>query len=104
MHLTIEGNTITFWLRVKPRSSRERIIMDSSGELRLEIHAAATEGRANDAMIGFLARALGIAKGSIAIVTGKQARRKLVRIQTAAPDAVASRLRTLAAGKGGGFG
>jgi len=39
-----EANAVTFWLRVKPRSSLERLRLDSAGELRLELHAAPAGG------------------------------------------------------------
>ena len=95
--LRIEGNALTFWLRVKPRSSRERMTTNSSGELHLEIHAAATEGQANEACLLFLARQLRVARRDVNIVSGEKSRRKLLRITAASPSDVASRLRDLAA-------
>jgi hypothetical protein len=100
MDLRLEGNTLTFWLRVKPRSPRERLTTDPSGELRLEIHAAATEGQANAAGIEFLAHILRLPKSSISIVTGEKSRRKLLRIAAPNPAEVASQLRGLAEDKG----
>ncbi len=91
----IEGNAVTFWLRVKPRSSRERLSLDASIEPRLEIHAAPTEGQANQACIEFLARALGLPKSAVSIVTGEKSKRKLIRIDTANPQEIAARLRAL---------
>ena len=42
----VEQETVSFWLKVKPRSARERLAFDSTGELRLELHAPPTEGEA----------------------------------------------------------
>ena len=81
MNLKIEGNAVTFWLRVKPRSSRERLRLDSAGELNLELHAAPTEGQANAACVNFFARLLRLPRSSIEIVTGEKSRRKLIRIR-----------------------
>ncbi len=81
MNLKIEGNTVTFWLRVKPRSRRERLGLDSAGELRLELHAAPTEGQANKACVEFLARLLRLPRSSIEIVAGEKSRRKLIRVR-----------------------
>jgi uncharacterized protein (TIGR00251 family) len=88
----IEGNTVTFWLNVKPRSAKERLDLDASGELRLCIHAAPTEGQANAACVEFLARVLRVSRSSVEIVTGEKSRRKLVRIRSATPRVVAERL------------
>jgi uncharacterized protein len=95
MDLRIEGNSVTFWLRVKPRSSRECLTLDSSGELRLEIHAAASEGQANDASIEFLARALRLPKGSVSIVTGEKSKHKLIRVVAPNAPQVVSQLHAL---------
>lgn len=77
----VERGSLTFWLRVKPRSSRERLSVDSSGEPRLELHAAPTEGQANVVCIKFLARLLRVPRSGIEIVTGENSRRKLVRVR-----------------------
>jgi len=96
MNLRVERNTVTFWLRAKPRSSRERLTIDGSGELRLEIHAAATEGKANEACVEFLACALHLPKSSISIVSGERSKRKLMRVVATDPQQVVSRLQALA--------
>lgn len=82
----VEGQTVSFWLRVKPRSARERLTVDSSGELRLELHAPATDGKANEACIHFLARALRLPQASVEILSGQKARRKLLRVSGRSPE------------------
>jgi uncharacterized protein (TIGR00251 family) len=76
----IEGESVSFWLKVKPRSARERLAYDSNGELRLELHAPPSEGEANQACVYFLARALRLPQSCVAIVSGQRSRRKLIRI------------------------
>lgn len=78
--IRVEGGNVTFWLRVKPRSSRERLSVDSRGELRVELHAVPTDGQANVACIDFLARLLSVPRSNIGIVMGYKSRRKLIRI------------------------
>ncbi|MGO8816956.1 MAG: DUF167 domain-containing protein [Terriglobia bacterium] len=82
----IEGESVNFWLRVKPRATRERLTVDASGELRLELHAPATEGKANEACIHFLARALRLPQASVEILSGQKARRKLLRVKGRSPE------------------
>ena len=77
----IDPDSVTFWLRVKPRSSRERLTRDLSGEMRLELHAAATEGQANAACIEFFARLLRVPRSRVEILTGAKSRRKLIRVR-----------------------
>jgi uncharacterized protein (TIGR00251 family) len=79
--LRVEGGTVSFWLRVKPRSPRERLKLDASGELRLELQAPPVEGEANAACIEFLARWLRVPRAHIEIVVGAKSRRKLIRVR-----------------------
>ena len=92
----IEKNSVTFWLRVKPRSSRERLRLYSTGELRLEVHAAPTEDQANAACIRFLARALDLAISNITIVSGQKSSRKLLRVNGHSGAEIAAKLAAIA--------
>lgn len=76
----VEGECASFWLRVKPRSARECLTVDTSGDLRLELHAPAAEGLANESCIKFFARLLRLPQASVTIVSGQKSRRKLLRV------------------------
>ncbi len=76
----IEQETVSFWLGVKPRSSQERLTVDSAGELRLELPAAPVEGAANEACLRFFARHLRLPQACVVLLAGGKARRKLIRI------------------------
>ena len=93
----IEGASVTFWLNVKPRAARERLTLSANDELRLEIHAPATEGQANVACVQFLARALRLPQACVAILSGAKARRKLLRITGHSAEETVARLKRLAA-------
>ena len=71
---------------MKPRATRERLTVDASGELRLELHAPPNDGQANEACIYFFARALRLPRSCVAIVSGQKARRKLLRVTGRSPD------------------
>jgi uncharacterized protein (TIGR00251 family) len=96
----VEKESVSFWLRVKPRAARERLALDASGELRLELHAPPTDGRANEACIEFLARLLHVPQSCVEIVSGHKARRKLLRIAgRAADESIAQINQAAASGK-----
>jgi len=76
----IEGESVSFWLKVKPRARRERLVPAAAGELQLELLAPAIEGRANEACVLFLARELRLPQACVVILAGVKSRRKLVRI------------------------
>jgi|SRR5436190_15647190 len=67
----IDGNSVSFWVQVKPRSSRQGLELASPGELYLRIHAAPTEGQANEACVQFLARHLRLPQNSVSILAGR---------------------------------
>ena len=48
--------------------------------LRVRLAAPALEGRANDELLRFLARELGVRRDDVTVVSGGRARRKLLRI------------------------
>jgi len=76
----VDQESVSFWLKVRPRSGREGLAYDPSGELRLELHAPPSEGEANQACILFFARALRLPQACVAIISGERSRRKLIRI------------------------
>jgi uncharacterized protein (TIGR00251 family) len=76
----VEQETVSFWLKVKPRSARERLTYDATGELGLELHAPPTEGLANEGCVYFFARALRLPQACVTIISGHKSRRKLIRI------------------------
>lgn len=67
-------------VHVLPRASREEVAGLSGEAVRVRLTAPPVENRANDALIRFLARSLGIPRRSIGIVAGGVGRRKLVRV------------------------
>jgi uncharacterized protein (TIGR00251 family) len=77
----LRPNDVRFWLNVRPRCAKEHFALDSCGELKLQVHAPATDGKANEACIDYLARLLHISRSSIEIVMGDKSRKKLIRIR-----------------------
>ncbi|MCD4717330.1 MAG: DUF167 domain-containing protein [Desulfobacterales bacterium] len=67
-------------VRVVPRSSRNQIIGVEDGIFKIKLTAPPVDGKANKALIEFLAKKLGLAKGSVEIVSGERSRQKSVRI------------------------
>jgi uncharacterized protein len=98
---TAEGNTVTLWLRIKPRSRRRRLLRNAPGELCLEVTAPPVEGRANEAAIDFLAESLHVSRRSVELVTGAKSRRKLFRITSGSAQQTIERLEALVQEKGG---
>ena len=62
------------------------------GALKVKVHAPALEGRANDALCEFLARELGLRKGSVSLVQGAKSRLKVLEIRGLSLEEARSRL------------
>jgi hypothetical protein len=92
----VEQETVSFWLKVRPRAARERLAYDSSGELRLELRAPPTGGRANEACVCFLARALRLPQACVSIISGQRSRRKLMRITGRSAEETVADIKALA--------
>jgi len=70
-------------LRVQPGAKKEGFCDVWNGtHLKVVLRAPAIDGKANTALISFLAKELDIKKSSIFIVTGETSRCKLIRIET----------------------
>jgi uncharacterized protein len=79
-------------VRVVPRSSRDEIVGKQDGIYKIKLTAPALEGKANKALIAFLAKQLGLSKAKIQIISGERARTKIIRINDLVPDQVEERL------------
>jgi uncharacterized protein (TIGR00251 family) len=77
-------------LKVVPKASRDRVVGWVGDRLKVQVTAAPERGKANDAVIGVLAAALGLARSQVRIVAGETSPLKTVEIE--ADPSVLSRL------------
>lgn len=80
-------------LRVHPKARKDAITGVHAGALKVSVTASPEKGKANDAVVELLAKALDLPKGSIEIVGGETSQDKTVVVGLD-PDAVRSRLTT----------
>jgi uncharacterized protein len=78
--LTRSGNDDLIDIRVIPRAGRSGIAGLRAGAVLVRLAAAPVDGAANTELIDVLAKALGVPKRSIEIVSGDKSRSKRVRI------------------------
>lgn len=81
----------TLELKVIPHAPRNEVAGWLGAALKVKIHAPALEGRANDALLEFLAERLGVPRRDLTLLRGDKSRQKVVRI--AGLDAATARLR-----------
>lgn len=73
-------------VRLTPRGGRNAIDGWHGSVLQARVSAAPVDGKANDALVRLLARALGVPVSRIVIVAGGQARLKQVEIDGLSDD------------------
>jgi uncharacterized protein len=77
----VAAGTVIFAVHVQPRASKDEIAGEIAGALKIRLQAPALEGRANEALIEFLARLLKTPKGAVRILNGERSRIKRVEIR-----------------------
>ena len=81
-------------LRVVPNAKRSEVVGEHGEAIKVKIQAAAMDGKANDAVLAFLAKKFGIPRRDVALVAGEKSRDKTVTIEGL--DPVEARRRLLA--------
>jgi len=77
---TVNGGC-TVAVRVHPGAKRNAIAGIHAGALKISITAPATDGRANEAVIAFIAEWLRIPRARVSLVSGGTNRSKTLRIE-----------------------
>lgn len=76
-HLAKSGAEIA--LRVTPKASRNQIVAGEEG-LRAYVTVVPEDGKANEAVVKLLAKALGVAKSRLTLIRGQTSRDKVFRL------------------------
>jgi uncharacterized protein len=84
---------IALTVRVQPGASRDEVVGEVEGALKVRLRAPAIEGRANVALIEFLAELLKRPKSAVRILSGERNRLKRLEILGVTKAEVESLLR-----------
>ncbi|QYF91601.1 DUF167 domain-containing protein [Massilia sp. PAMC28688] len=78
---TIPGG-VRLVVQLTPGAKKQEVVGVVDGSLKLKLQARPIEGKANEALIKFLATALSVPRACITITSGLTNRRKLIDIQS----------------------
>ncbi|MFL6629262.1 MAG: DUF167 domain-containing protein [Vitreoscilla sp.] len=78
--LSTRGDGVLLQLSVMPNAKRTEVDGLHDGALRVRLAAPPIEGRANEALVAWLAKSLGIPKRDVELLRGESSRRKQVAI------------------------
>jgi len=85
---TLPDGSLLLKLLVQPRSSKNEIAGLHDDALKLRLTTPPVEGRANKAVISFLAKQLRLPKSAVTIQSGQQSREKRLHIQGCTEETV----------------
>jgi len=75
-----QGKALVLNIRVQPRASRNEIAGPAGDHLKIRLTTPPVDGKANKHLLEFLAKACGVSKNQIELLSGASARNKRVRI------------------------
>lgn len=67
-------------VRLQPKASRSEVTGERGGVIQIRVTAPPVDGKANRALIKFVAKRLGISSSEITLVRGERGREKLLEI------------------------
>jgi uncharacterized protein len=82
-----EGGTL-LRVRVQPKASQNEIRMAPDGSLRLHITAPPLDNAANEAVVAYLSKILGVKKTSVVLTSGNHSRQKTFLIRNIAAPVI----------------
>jgi uncharacterized protein len=77
---------------VVPRASGTAVAGRHGNAVRIRIAAPPVDGAANEELVRFMAKRLGVSRGAVAIARGQSSRTKTVTIEGISTDAALARL------------
>jgi len=73
-------NSLNIQVQIQPGSSKDQIIGLHNGRLKIKISAPPVDGKANQNLIEFISKALGVSKSKIEILKGRTSKLKTLKI------------------------
>ena len=84
--LSVRDTDVVLALHIQPGAKRTEVCGLHGDALKIRLAAPPVDGKANEALVEFVARALGVAKSDVELISGHASRAKRVRV--AGVDAV----------------
>ena len=86
MWYQVKNNNLFFKVHVQPKAKKNAVIGTHGDALKIAIKAPPLEGKANKALVEFLAKLLGKKRNEISIESGMKSRDKIICIRDLDPD------------------
>jgi uncharacterized protein (TIGR00251 family) len=90
--LTVKDDGVVIALHVQPRASKNQIVGEQAGELKVRLTSPPVDGAANKLCREFFAKLLGVSKSHVELISGDKSRHKRVLVRGVTLDDVVARL------------
>lgn len=90
--LRADGDGVVLTLHIQPGAKKTEVAGLHGDALKIRLAAPPVDGKANEALIAFLAKALGVPKANVELVSGQTSRAKRLRVAGVAPAAAEAAL------------
>lgn len=87
---TAADGRITLTLHIQPGAKKTECAGLHGDALKIRLAAPPVDGKANEALIRFVATTLGLSKSSVQLKSGQTSRHKVLEITGSTPEAIAS--------------
>ena len=87
-----QDESITFNVRVVPRSSRSEIVGEIDGVMKVKLTSPPVEGAANSELIKLIAGKLGVSRSAVEIIGGDTSKTKRLKVTGVTAEQVRSLL------------
>lgn len=74
------GESALLRVRVQPRAKRDEVVGERAGAIVIRLKAPPVDGKANAALVAFIAKAANLPRSHVEIVRGASSREKAVRV------------------------
>lgn len=88
IRLSQDGSDVLIPVKVVPNASRDRLVGELDGALKVGVSAAPEKGAANKAACKLIARNLGVRANQVVVETGQGSPRKTLRVSGVSVEAV----------------
>ena len=85
-----DGCRLRLW--VQPRAARDEVVGVQGDAVKVRLTAPPVEGKANEALVRFLAKQLGVPRSAVELTAGAGSRHKAVRVSGLSPQQARERL------------
>ncbi len=83
---------VTFAVKVIPRAAKNEIVGLEGEAFKIRLNAPPVEGKANEALVEYLAKVLSVKRADVEILRGETSRHKVVQVRGVEVEHVRQRL------------